>query len=311
MARRDQRGAGPGAHRSGTPQHPIPPQRAPAAPERTPAAQTSVTEDLDRARLGHALRSAWLLPSGAATAGGLPAEIRTLGLGQVLALLLRKDPGRLSPLLASWLAKARPALTLPPGAREMDAGSALAAWVALEDRHRAAVVEANAIAWAVDLKLMTRIVDASRQPTLAPQEDAEADAAAPPAAPPTDPRWEDRRAAAAVAAFGLEPCATRAQSLPFEIQQHGLLRTLAILARDTRQPPGSAPRGVDSTRLAASLRSRVAGMPRAGVPSSLTELADLLVDPARAPLARAVEAEALAWAVELKSYVSALSKVSP
>lgn len=248
-----------------------------------------------RARLAHALDVAWSHPPDVERVAGLPAQLRTLGLGQVLVMLLRQDRGRVGRPLVAWLVR----LGLATDTPRANLDAVLTAWEAMGERLRAARIEEETVHWAVDLKLMLALhgrPEGERDPTLAGAE-------------PGGPAWRERKSRAALAAFKLEGCHGRIASLPGEIQRHGLLRTLALLARDERDPSEIHPEA--SAYLSRSIRERLAGMPVADIPFAPQDLARLLVDPERAALAHTLEAEALAWTAELKTFVTALAKGSP
>ena len=265
-----------------------------------PGGSAREPHDPHRVRLAHTLRAAQSLhDEQGETVAGLPALLTTLGVGQVLALLARKDPAGVGPYLVSWLSMECPAIA---GTR---AGEVLDSWRGLADRRVVAELEESAVAWAADLKLMASLVAADEH------DDPEGPEGGARELPGVPPPWRDRRACAVREAFALEPYATRAQSLPFEILHHGLVRALAILAResvrrDPRRSDGSVP---DAIALSQSVRRRLSGFPGGNVPMKALPLAKQLLDPASQALARALEEEALAWASAVKTFAAALKEV--
>lgn len=230
-------------------------------------------DDLDRARLRSAWRVAGELGRADAEAvAGLPAELRALGLGQALAVQIRGGQRALATAIAARMREVAPELGAP-AALVMDTFDA---WVGLGDGRRALVIEEDLTAWAGDLKLMialrARANDEVQPQGAQPREEAAMRAA-----------LDDPTLRGAVA---------RCRSLPVDLRELGLLRTLGVLARERR--------GAASPALLASLHARLVQV-YPDTPRRLGALVDALTAPGAQPAAW--EAEALAWSVSLKTWL--------
>lgn len=312
--------------------------RAASAAASVPAVAVGrVGMDLERRRLRSALGTARKRGSfDADTVKGLAVMLRSLGLGQVFAHLHRTGDRTTARALADWVVEVEPTLgAVATGNRRPDVLDVLTNWRAVERREVVSRVEAQAVAWAVDLKLLAvwcEVFEADAAlvsaPTKAPASRA---ARGGPAAVEAADRLAARRAEAARAAFrlradaasptGLGDLATRLASLPYELQSEGLLRALAGLGQEGRSAAGSVTRGLGTRALARGLIVHLAEVfpDLGGAPRPAVKLADLLSGTTTASdgsdrsdrrdrtLAHALEAEALAWVLELKTYVTALA----
>lgn len=237
----------------------------------------------DRERLA-AAREAALRARSTAPLKALPVQLRTLGVGQVVAMLAEKGHGDVADALVAWINRVHPF-----GARATR--SFIEAWRLVDDPAVIHRVESAAVAWAVDVRLVREMLAAE-------------DAGDVPA-PRLDLPWDDRDGHAASMARALAD-ATRlgaleqaVQDLPHAIATDGVLRALAWRCRRREE-----------MMLVNIVRDRLNGLPGFGVPQPLGELMAWLLDPRNADAAAVVEAEALAWAVALKRYIRAYAQAA-
>lgn len=239
----------------------------------------------------------------AAPLSGVAIGLRTLGLGQVLQMLERSDDAGIGKPLVEAVRRFLPKVN-GPGVLDL-----LAAWVDIQDRQLLADVEEHLTAWVVDIKLLANL-SAWLETRLLPSPEDRAEAAALAAMtalgvdrgmsrledggykPDTRSRAEQKELKA------------RVQALTWEIQQHGVVRALAVLCRES-----SAKEKEGLPVLAQAVLDRlgrfVAGdVVRGGAqPPKVRQVLEAALSDGSGP---ALEAEALLFAVELKRWVTAL-----
>ena len=282
-----------------------------------PVARVAMGVDADRAHLRSCLEAARRLGLNAQSARGLAIRIRTLGLGQVLAMYQLKDPDGVGNELKQWL---KPLFS---DEAKRIATSALNAWTNIPHRAAAAQLELAAIKWARDLDAMLGVVGAETEAHL--------------------PRWDwhehSREAVATQVMWTLSgqgntpdpfkvlargvgqatpeqvrecltiglsrdpsvssPLVQRLQALPLQLRRQGLPRTLAMLHNEGRSRGGRS-------GLANLLYARLRGHGLLGEHPSLRPtqaVSDILANTPEAEGAYgALTAEAEAWAVALKRH---------
>jgi hypothetical protein len=271
-------------------------------------------EDVELARLAAAWQAAGRMGTGAAErAAGLPAELRTLGAAQVLVALKREGEDELARLVARRMAIQLPAWTGRP--EDSDPRDVANFWAENATRQDLLRVEADLVGWAADLKLLLKLRRRSDPAPLLRDVGAGRDSflghAGARSRSTADPTFAaqreqdhalgaaDRAAARACDALAelprLEGCASRCRALPVELREQGLVRTLAVLAREAER--GSE--RLASDRLLSSLHRRL--VEQLGEAMSLAELVGRLLQPGPTPAV--LEALAVAWAQELKRWL--------
>jgi len=289
--------------------------------------------DARRERQSAAFEAARRLPAEADTKV-LALQIRSLGVGQTLAIHARKSRFGVGTELARWLARLEPALAPD----EPDLPSAVArAWRRLTDRRRVQQIELEAIAFADDLASMVAVhrarsvkhlpiwawnaeprrATATRAAVLLEfdelADDSVREAIREVASAPADLDGDSpvgEWASALRAGQPLSRIRQRIQRLPILLRQQGLAGGLAVLHNECRTREY---RSALANLIVARLRGHPAGLfgdgpvaPAAVVGRALGRVDDGGDDARALATARVLEDESLHWAQALKYAVTTL-----